>query len=61
MTECCYRCDKPTREPITVLRPAASGPGCLRHLCPECNRRRPHPDADLYTVLVALQHERQTR
>ncbi|MDW6061452.1 hypothetical protein SAZ11_29840 [Streptomyces sp. FXJ1.4098] len=60
MTECCYRCDKPTREPITVLRAAASGPGCLRHLCPDCNRRQPHPDADLYTVLVTLQRERHT-
>ncbi|MDX3227487.1 hypothetical protein [Streptomyces sp. ME19-01-6] len=59
MTQYCYRCDKPTREPIPVLRASASGPGCLRHLCPDCDRRWPRPDADLYTVLVTLQRERQ--
>lgn len=58
MTQYCCRCDKPTREPVTVLRASASGPGCLRHLCPECNSRRPHPDADLYEVLATLRRER---
>ncbi|MGO4747755.1 hypothetical protein AB4212_03815 [Streptomyces sp. 2MCAF27] len=61
MTEYCYRCDKPTREPITVLSSSVSGPGCLRHLCPDCNRRQPPPDANLYDVLVALQRGRSER
>ncbi|MEU0807030.1 hypothetical protein [Streptomyces sp. NPDC005970] len=59
MTQHCYRCDTPTREAIAVLRAAASGPGCLRYLCQDCDRRWPRPDADLYQVLVALQSERQ--
>lgn len=60
MTQYCYRCEQPTRKPIAVVRPAASGPGSLRHLCPSCDRRWPRPDADLYDVLVRLQRERQT-
>jgi hypothetical protein len=61
VTQYCYRCDKPTREPITVVRFSASGPGCLRHLCPDCNHRMPPPDTNLYDVLVALQRTRSER
>ncbi|MGY0062189.1 hypothetical protein ACWY4P_37590 [Streptomyces sp. LZ34] len=61
MTQFCYCCNEPTREPIPVVRASASGPGCLRHLCPDCHRRFPPPDANLYDVLVALQRTRSER